>query len=518
MEDAPILIAKKHRNPAVKEGKRTYLKAAEQHVDRSNVAGAALRALRLLQRDMTTDSDPKPSPSFFEVSPFTPWSKYGERFEAGVSQYKTVYIHLETDRKGRPTLMILGAKNNATLGVKLLHDEQRSHWASFERSFPKLAKIVSDSKINKITTSYQLTRQFLDLRRPSQPDKLVDVLLLANLLRCDDFTHIKKYKECTERLAGLCLIWSTLGEHKGPISLVDWEAAYGNGVPFPARRKADKLLKWPKAHRHEELTRSQIIYAEQLARAANTIDVHYFLWSATYSEMTKEMDEFGQAWENCIARGYGKSLTTGPGWMEKYLKVKDAYVKAVTISTILALPQRKVRFVPPSVDDYEPSIPRTVSVPRQASEPDLYDPEEELARKLQREQRQERPPNTGQFDDSDDEGSNASSRFDSGDVQEGPSHSSSPKPVVMYKKGHPTLRLPLAVVTYTKGRSTLPLKPHALGLSRSKLRRSWWLMSRLLEQMIEPHHQLQSQDPTVPLDMSTYVPLVTSEWKSTGSV
>ena len=411
MEDAPILFLKKHRNPATKEGKRTYLKYSEQHVDHANVAGTALRALRLLKRDFTSDSDPEPSPAFFELSPSTPWTKYGDRFKAGVQQYGGFSIHVELDRKGRPVLLILGAMNNVTLAVKLWIDGERSPWSSFEHRYPQLAKIIADDELIKLTTSYQLTRRFLNLRRPRHADKLVDALLLGNILRNDDFFHAKRYADCDERLASLCLIWSILGEHKGPITFRDWEAAFGNGVPFPARRKEDRLLRWPKTHRREDLTRSQVIYAEQLSRAANTVGVHFLLWNANYAEMTRPIDDFGNTFEGCLDRSYGESLTHGYGWMAQYQGVRENFVRDPS-SSPSPPPTRRVRFVAPDVDDYEPSIPRPVASPRQDLEPDndQYDPEIESTKVRSREREvQMQDPFAGS---------------DSDDVHEGPSHSS----------------------------------------------------------------------------------------------
>ena len=423
MEDAPVLLLKKHRNPATREGKKTYLRQAEQHADRSSVAGAALRALRLIQRDFTSEDDPEPSSSFHEVSPNTPWSKYGTKFVAGISQYKTVYLHLETDKKGRPTLLILGALNNTTLAVKLLHDAQATYWDSFEKSFPRLAAILKDTDYLKLTTTFRLTKRFLKIRKPTAPDKLVDVLFLANTLRNSDFFHVKKYRHCDERIAGLCLIWSTLGEHKGPITFADWDDAFGNGVPFPARRKEDRLLRWPKAHRREYLTRSQIIYAEQLAQAANTISVHYFLWAANYGEMVRPVEDFGRTFEDCLERSYGESLTDGDGWLAKYNEVREGYIERRVAEPS---PPSRVRFESPRVDDYEPSVPREhqeAGYHQEVVEIDEYDPELELMQRCERLQRDRQLVDPFACSD---------------DVQEGPSHlpSSSPSDGVRAGPSH----------------------------------------------------------------------------------
>ena len=78
------------------------------------------------------------------------------------------------------------------------------------------------------------------------------------------------------------MVWSVLGDQHGPVHFVDWESVHGTKVPFPSTRKADRLLRWPRAHRRERIGNAQAQYTEELARAAEIVGLHYMLWNAKY--------------------------------------------------------------------------------------------------------------------------------------------------------------------------------------------------------------------------------------------
>ena len=352
-------MLKRHPKPAVDAQGPGYLKRADGQVDRANVAGGIHRALRLLRRNWVSEKTRGDAKRHFEVSTSTPWSVYGEALRTGVDTYKTVFVHIEVNSRGRPVLMILATVTGVTAVFKLPADERLDHWSCFRRNFRKASDLLADPSVMKLTTTYEETRKFLDLRQPSRPDKVVDALTLADMIREEDFADVERDEECSERLAQLCLIWSTLGGHSGPVYFADWETVYGNKVPYPSDRKPDRLLAWPRAHRHEPLTNAQSVYTEQIARAACIMWMHYLLWKANHSELVTDLSEFERAALACLERSYPESLQHGRGWASTYGDRSDTQERASTARTTTSTTTTGAEPFRGDSEPYDPERPST---------------------------------------------------------------------------------------------------------------------------------------------------------------
>ena len=315
MDDVTIKMLKRHPRPLIDDKGGETARKDEGQVDRANVAGAIQRGLRLL-RQKFCGLNPNSGPQkYVEVNGFTPWSRYGETLSAGVDTYKTVFVHIEVNARGRPVLLVLASMTRTTVAIKLPSDDKMNHWQAFERMFGRLATLLANPNTTKLTTSYDHVRQFLELRRPAVPDRIVDATALGSLVCPEEFEQVKMDPDCDNRMAGLCLIWSTLGEHAGPVYYGDWEATNGRKVPFPTDRKPDHLLTWPRAHRRESLSSSQMVYTEQLACASSYVWLRTLLWNGTHSELRNPIANMGATIAGCSEKlGLERSwLDTDPG-------------------------------------------------------------------------------------------------------------------------------------------------------------------------------------------------------------
>ena len=315
-DDVPVALLKKHKNPAASATHDTYLQRIKNHEGHANVAGAIHRSLQQLKAVQDEVSPTRLPKDYFEVTPTTPWRSYGSKFEAGVDAHQLLYIHLESNFRGRPVMMVLANTSGITLAIPLPVDEKLHNWDCFAQNFPRIADILLDENVVRLTTSFELTKQFFRKPDPEGRFMMIDANVLGNIMRYEDYREVKKHPLYGERLACMCLVWSMFGEHHGPVHYADWEAAFGTTVPYPSHRKPDRILAWPRAHRQEAVTRAQAKYTKELAHAALSVGLHHFLWNAHHSELIQTETKFGKLHQDCLERGYPQPLRKGKSWIK----------------------------------------------------------------------------------------------------------------------------------------------------------------------------------------------------------
>ena len=217
-----------------------------------------------------------------------------EELEEEVDMFKAVVIHMVQNKKhrdGHPALLMFGSLKGTVVVVEMfrLKTTPMATLALLRRYFPSLHRMMTHSQIHRLTTSFQVLQPFLKEHvGGKQARGLIDLVIMGCLIRRRDVSDLNRTKRPTEHGALQTLVWSMLGDQRGPISTrTVWEQQHGSSNPWNEDRT--RLYHFDKK---VPLTASQKVWLYQIARTGAIIGVkgvHPCLETAELKDCTEGM-------------------------------------------------------------------------------------------------------------------------------------------------------------------------------------------------------------------------------------
>ena len=183
------------------------------------------------------------------------------------------FVHHENQGYGQPAMVIFASLTGSAVILEFFRftGPATSVAETLRKSFPSLYKIMVNQDLQRLTLSYDAVHPFVVQEIGARAgNELVDLLLVASILRSEDFGEFSDLSKPSETFALQILIWSILGRQHGPVpSQTTWEKHPAlNDSPWPPERR--KLYKF---YRDHPLNDGQKIWFYQGLRAGAMIGI-----------------------------------------------------------------------------------------------------------------------------------------------------------------------------------------------------------------------------------------------------
>ena len=189
------------------------------------------RALRRQLVEHERDAKGLKSDEFIEVSPFTPWKRYGPSLRMAIEQHGMLFLHTETDDNDQPTLLAIGTMPAKTIVCHLTDGNSGANWDGFASAFPQLAATLDHGQLVKVTSSLAATKRLLASESTKYEHEIIDVEWFFNEVIQDIDLGCG-----TAALKVKRMVWAVLGRQHGPVTRDNWNRVHGQSQDYPHER------------------------------------------------------------------------------------------------------------------------------------------------------------------------------------------------------------------------------------------------------------------------------------------
>ena len=253
-----------------------------------------------------------------EISAFTPWKNYGGRLEESVRKYRAISINIERSNDHKPTTVVIGSLDGATLIFRLPALRGGNGWDGFEKAFPETARLVLRRSVIKITATFDATVALLREGNSTERQEIVDAVILMSELCPEHFYELAKENDaCSERLGGQYAVWALFRVQGGPVDENEWKSVRGD--PYPRDRSRARLLDWRRSLAKGRLSMAQHVYLQQLARMCNVSGLGFVKNQLSEADANDHLTYFPNVMKRLLETNYPERIFGGQGWSKFFM-------------------------------------------------------------------------------------------------------------------------------------------------------------------------------------------------------
>ena len=232
-----------------------------------------------------------------------------------VLTFNTAVLHVFNHEKyGFPALLSIASLLGTVVVVEIYQPEPlvTRPLELLRKHHPDLHRVFVDPQILRLTTSYEDTSSLLAKQAsPNLCRELVDLVLVASLVRQRDFVSLLDAPDANEHLGLQVMVWSFLGTQFGPTpSKSQWlKDSAGSGVDWEEERR--HLYRFRKGH---PLNTAQLRWIYQIARAGGAAGLHGSYQTLSETEMDLSEDQTRNVIQSTLKRLRSRSQLKQRGW------------------------------------------------------------------------------------------------------------------------------------------------------------------------------------------------------------